>query len=251
MYQQERLVGILDYLHEHQSMSLGDVCSQFAVSRDTARRDIVKLCSQGTAIRTHGGLALPELEQTFLAYQERLLHFSVEKMRIGAAALPYLKEFGHYFFNASTTVSCMARQITQAMTVTTHSLDTAQILSDRGGIDLHLIGGCFNPKNRYFSDPRTLEKIESIHFDSTFLGTAAIAEDGFYYHDADDAAIALAASRRSSQTVILAEKAKFDRTSRYKGPSWKNVSLIITDQAPDTTTQQWALDTGIPIITAL
>lgn len=43
MYQEERLLKILEYLKQHQAMSVQDICTQFEVSRDTARRDIVRL----------------------------------------------------------------------------------------------------------------------------------------------------------------------------------------------------------------
>ncbi|MGP3784884.1 DeoR family transcriptional regulator [Paenibacillus sp. 1A_MP2] len=36
-------------------MSVTDICTLFEVSRDTARRDIVRLVQEGVVIRTHGG----------------------------------------------------------------------------------------------------------------------------------------------------------------------------------------------------
>lgn len=55
MFQEERLLKILEYLKQHQSMSVQEICTQFDVSRDTARRDIVRLVQEGVVIRTHGG----------------------------------------------------------------------------------------------------------------------------------------------------------------------------------------------------
>lgn len=72
MYQEERLLLILEYLNKNQSMSVNEICDRFQISRDTARRDVLKLVEQGAAIRTHGGIALPTLNETILAYRERI-----------------------------------------------------------------------------------------------------------------------------------------------------------------------------------
>lgn len=43
MYQEERMLKIVDYLQLHKRISVDDICEFFNVSRDTARRDLVKL----------------------------------------------------------------------------------------------------------------------------------------------------------------------------------------------------------------
>ncbi|MFT8318689.1 MAG: DeoR/GlpR family DNA-binding transcription regulator [Sporolactobacillus sp.] len=250
MYQEERLAAILDSLKTERSMSVNEICEKFQISRDTARRDIVKLCEKRTAIRTHGGIALPELEQTLLAYRERLMNYSLEKMQIGAQALSFLQENGHYFFNASTTLSCMVRQIDRTITAYTHGLDTAQILSDRSKIEIHLFGGMFNSTNRYFAGMHSLEQIRAVNFDGAFLGTASITPEGFFYDDEDDAEVIQTVCNRSALTVILAEQTKFTKKSRYMGTDWKTADIIITDKEPSTFFRKQAEKTGTEIILA-
>lgn len=232
MYQEERLVSILDYLKTHQSMSVNEICAHLHISRDTARRDIVKLTGQGAAIRTHGGIALPDLQNTVLAYRERLQTFSDEKIRIGATALSFIHEKGHYFFDTSTTVSAMARQLDIEIAVYTHSLDIAEILSDRARSTVFLFGGALNKTNRYLFDSESARQLERIRFDCSFLGAAAIAEDGFYYHDKDDAFIKGTAAARSDRTIVLADSKKFTKVSRFKGLGWENVDTLITSERP-------------------
>lgn len=232
MYQEERLVSILDYLKAHQSMSVNEICAHFQISRDTARRDIVRLTEQGAAIRTHGGIALPDLQNTVLAYRERLQTFSGEKMRIGSMALSLIHEKGHYFFDTSTTVSCMARQLDIEVTVYTHSLDIAEILSNQTRSTVFLFGGALNKANRYLFDIESAGQLERIHFDCAFLGAAAITEDGFYYEDKDDAFIKGTVASRSDKTVVLADSKKFTKRSRFKGLDWENADTLITNERP-------------------
>ena len=82
MYQEGRLIKILEYLNKYNSISVQQICEMSNVSRDTARRDIIKLTQQGAAIRTHGGISLPVLKNTIKAYRERLESYSEEKKNI-------------------------------------------------------------------------------------------------------------------------------------------------------------------------
>lgn len=56
MYQQERLSKIMKLLEEKEVLSSQEIMEAFRISRDTARRDIVKLSEKGAVIRTHGGI---------------------------------------------------------------------------------------------------------------------------------------------------------------------------------------------------
>ena len=53
----ERETAILEYLNEHKSASISDLCAAFFVSEPTMRRDLAKLNMAGKIIRTHGGAA--------------------------------------------------------------------------------------------------------------------------------------------------------------------------------------------------
>src|SRR5665647_1739506 len=102
MYQEERLLKILENLNLSSNLSVHEICKMFDISRDTARRDIVKLVEEGTVIRTHGGITLPGLINTIRNYRERLKAHSEEKRTIADNALMYIKDFEHYFFDVST-----------------------------------------------------------------------------------------------------------------------------------------------------
>ena len=56
MYQEERLLKILEYLNYSNNLSVHEICKMFTISRDTARRDIVKLVDKGVVIRLMEGL---------------------------------------------------------------------------------------------------------------------------------------------------------------------------------------------------
>jgi DeoR/GlpR family transcriptional regulator of sugar metabolism len=52
IFQEERLIAIVQYLKNHKRISVEEICDLYEVSRDTARRDMVKLEESGQIIRT-------------------------------------------------------------------------------------------------------------------------------------------------------------------------------------------------------
>lgn len=68
-----------------------------------------------------------------------------------------------------------------------------------------------------------------------FLGAASITEDGFYYVDEEDAFIKHAAVKKSTKVIMLTEYEKFKRSSYYKGASWDEIDVIITNKMPPST----------------
>jgi len=232
MYQEERLLKVLEYLNQNNYMSIHDICEMFNVSRDTARRDIVKLINQGTAIRTHGGVSLPVLKNTIKEYRERIEAYSEEKKSIAKKALEFIEEDKHYFFDVSTIVSFLAQEINQSIWVLTHSLDNIEILSEKENVEVHSIGGCLNKKNRFFYKADYVNYLDGIRFDTAILGAASITEEGIYYVDEEDALIKQAAAKKSDIVIILAEYEKFKCLSYYRGVNWEQIDIIITDKIP-------------------
>lgn len=248
MCQEERIVRILQYLNEYNSMSVHKICEINNVSRDTARRDIIKLTQEGAVIRTHGGIGLPVLKDTIKAYRERLESYSEEKKNIAQKALEFIDEGGHYFLDVSTTVRFIAECLNKEVTVATHSLDNIEMISEKKDINLISFGGCLNRKNRFFYKPNFQNYFDGMYFDAAFLGAAAIMKDGIYYEDEEDAYIKRTIVKQSKKNIVLADHKKFTGSSYYKGISFDNIDIIITDEKPSKVFLEIIHDENIELI---
>jgi len=249
MYQEERLLKILKYLNENSNMSVRTICEMFGVSRDTARRDIVRLIKQGAAVRSRGGISLPVLNNAIKNYRERLQSYSDEKKDIAKRALEFIEEGKHYFFDVSTTVSFLAQYVDKDITVFTHSLDNIEILSQKNNIHIYSTGGSFNKKNRFFYSPDCLNYINRIKFDAAFLGAAAITEEGIFYADEEDAYIKSNVCKNTAKVIVLADFEKFNEVSYFKGLNWDEIDMLITDSTPPDKFTHVIEENGIKLVT--
>jgi DeoR/GlpR family transcriptional regulator of sugar metabolism len=80
LFQEERLISIVEYLKSNKRITVDLICELYDVSRDTARRDMVKLEEQGTIVRTRGGAILPTLSKKVGDYDQRLQAESSSKL---------------------------------------------------------------------------------------------------------------------------------------------------------------------------
>ncbi|WP_440895639.1 DeoR/GlpR family DNA-binding transcription regulator [Amphibacillus sp. Q70] len=232
IYQEERLVKILDHLQMHHQASNQDICNMLNISRDTARRDIIKLVEEGTAIRTHGGIALPHFKEEVKAYKDRLTTGSMQKLMIGKVGSTYISDGELCFLDVSTTIKFLCENLRVHSTIYTHSLDNAEILSTKDNIQLYLLGGAFNQKNRFFYGSEMTSQLNDLYFDKAFLGSAGILNDGIYFADQEDAYIKKIISKRAKQVFLLADYEKFNHSSHYKAMSISDVDTLITDKEP-------------------
>lgn len=232
IYQEERLLRILDYLKAHNQVSNQEICSMLNISRDTARRDIIKLVEEGAAIRTHGGIALPHFKEEIKAYKERLTTASKQKLLIGKKASTYIMDGELCFLDVSTTVKFLCENLKVRSIIYTHSLDNAEVLSTKANAEVHLLGGTLNQKNRFFYSPEIMAQLNDIYFDKVFLGAAGLLNDGVYFANQEDAYIKKIAAKRAKQVILLADYEKFNKSSHYKAMSFSHIDTLITDKEP-------------------
>ncbi|AUS08128.1 DeoR/GlpR transcriptional regulator [Laceyella sacchari] len=234
MYQEERLVAIMRYLKEHQRMSVQEICERFGVSRDTARRDLVKLSEQNAIIRTRGGAVLPVVQKEIESYKERLDLKSEVKSRIGAEAARHIKQGDLVLMDTSTTVQHAAQALqAEEVTVVTNSIDIADILSTKERVTVHLLGGVFHAHSRYLYGVGTVKKLQEYHVDKCFMGGGGVAEDGIYFPSEDDGQVVRQMIAQAEQVIVLVDRTKFNKKLFFKVCALEQIDVLIADDVPE------------------
>lgn len=121
------------------------------------------------------------------------------KQRLGKQVAQCVPAGSTLFLDAGSTLLAVASFLQGPLTIITPSLDIAQQVSDREDIDLILLGGKWDQKQRLFAGSATLSLLSRYRADIAILGACAIhAELGLSASQEADAEVKramLAASR--------------------------------------------------------
>lgn len=250
IYQEERLYRIMECLEKNESLTVIDICDIFQVSRDTARRDIVKLTEQGAVIRTHGGIALTKFNQKIHQYVVRQNNEPEVKEKLGAYAASYVKDNELIFLDVSTTVKCMIPYLAvQSLKVVTQSMDNAWLLMENDCIQTYVMGGLIRPETRYLMSYDTIKKLDDYRFTKIFIGVTGITGEGIYYYYEDDMCFRRELVKRAEQVIMLADHTKFEKCSFFKVLDFQAIDTIITDRLPSKELQETIENAGVELIT--
>lgn len=251
MYQEERLVAILRYLKEYKRITVEDICSELEVSRDTARRDLVRLEEEGRIIRTRGGALLPTEHQMVMDYNHRLKAVSSEKQIIGGKAATFLKTGDAIILDASTTVQACAEHVeNMECTFITNSINSAEILSKHPLASIHLVGGELHKKHRYLFGSQAIEKMAQYSVDKAFIGAVGISEMGLTSAHEEDGMLKKKMMQQARQVIVLADHTKFGVKGFFQFGSFTDIDVLITDRLPSEDIMQLLQENGVELVIA-
>lgn len=234
MFQEERLAAILDFLKTNKRISVDQICVLFDVSRDTARRDLVRLEEDKLIVRTRGGAILPSGHHEVNDYSNRLKIVSEEKNNIGKIAASLIYPNDRIILDASTTVQYCAEHIENInCTVITNSINQAEILSSNSEVNIQLLGGKLQKEHRFLYGSSVLEKLSEYHVDKAFIGVVGISDKGLTIAHEEDGMVKRKMIQQANQVIVLADHTKLGNTDFFKFANLQDIDLLITDITPE------------------
>ena len=180
----------------------------------------------------HGGIIPLENSRQIPSFNDRIGQLNQEKKAIAHKALDFLKPNQVNFFDVSTVVLKLAQQVQQPMTIFSHSLDNAIMLSDQEQVAFHLLGGKFYPRNRFYYALNEAELLRDISFDLAFIGAAGLKNGQISFEDQEDTYLKKLALKQAKTKILLAEQAKVKKESTYILGNISDFDYWITDQKP-------------------
>lgn len=230
--QEERLLAIVEYLKQHGKISIEQICERFGVSRDTARRDLVKLEEDRLIIRVRGGAIRPTLPRDVSRYEDRI--HDEAKRAIGRTAAALIRDGDHVLFDASTTVQCAAEAVyVRDLVAVTNSIDIADTLGRSERATVYLLGGQLNPWHRNIVGTQTVEMLRQYRVDWLLLGACGLSAEGLTSAHPEEAFVKREMIRRADRTVVLADSSKFGKILFHSVCTWEDIDIVVTEQPPD------------------
>ena len=171
MLSNERRVHLLARLDEDGRASVDALARDLGVTPSTIRRDLARLAADGAVVRTYGGAAVG----TSMPGRDPLDPRIDAKRAIGAAAAALVEDGQTIAISSGTTTLELARRLVdRRLTVITNALDVAELLLDRSGIELVVLGGVVRPGMHSMLGHLAELALRELRADALFMGIGAL-----------------------------------------------------------------------------
>ncbi|MGM0297690.1 DeoR/GlpR family DNA-binding transcription regulator [Enterococcus sp. AZ034] len=232
MLQKERLELILEELNKLGTLSLKEIVLLTDSSRDTARRDILKLAQSNIVDRTYGGISLPNTFNRLDEYLIRDEDANHEKEVLAKTASQLIHNNSHIYLDISTTVSHIPRYMKSLSNIVsvTNSLDIAdQLLRNTTGCESKILGGTLDPIKRSMVGNKPMLEMDAYNFDIAFISAAGITEAGIYYAYDEDIAFKRKIRNQTKSLVLLLDSSKIGLCHNYKCLNFEDLDILVVE----------------------
>jgi len=223
----ERLIGSV---RARGTATVDELSRELGVGTSTIRRDLQRLAGEGRLVRTYGGATLADRPSGVASTGPT--RAIAQKLRVAAAAAALVEDGQTIAVTSGTTAVEFARQLVDRadLTVITNSLDVAQVLLDRDGIQLAVLGGVVRPRMHSLLGHLTEQACREMRADTLFMGIGAISLERGLMNDYMPEILTDRALRSMVTSVVLiADSGKFDLVAPALVFGLDEVDIVVTD----------------------
>lgn len=231
---EDRLEKIKKIIQENKSVSIETLVARTGVSKDTVRRDLIRLEQDNIIKRTHGGAVFNNRDALIFDYTERAGTLNPVKESIAEQAARLIHDNTSVIFDASTTVESVIRQLgDKPMRAITNSLTNASQLAKNKACEVKLLPGTLHKEQLFLFGGETIQKLAEYHVDSVLLGIFAISEKGVFIHTEEEGLVKRQMVLQGTKVIALADHTKINTTGFFKVCDLSQIDVLITDSRPD------------------
>ena len=241
---------ILRLVREKGEVRCEDIAAQYGISMMTVRRDLQLLEDQGLLHRTHGGARLLEGVSTG---RDITADIAACREQISRYAAQFVEDGDRLFINGSRTALHILSYIEDKQVSVCTNNGWALGASYPEGVNVRLVGG--DMRGRVLVGEYTMRNLLEMTADKTFLGCAAVYDDGEFRYDIpteigiNEAMI----SRTRGDLYFLADHTKLhpreNRNNVYGSCTYDRPLTLITDDKADPRILERLQQQGIRILT--
>ncbi|MGP6455548.1 L-fucose operon activator [Enterobacter ludwigii] len=224
---------IIDLLIQHHSLTTDVLSTQLNVSKETIRRDLSELQAQGKVLRNHGRAKYihRENQDSGDPFHIRLKSHFTHKADIAREALEWIEAGMVIALDASSTCWYLARQLPDIdIQVFTNSHPICLELGKREQIQLISSGGKLERKYGCYVNPSLISQLKLLDIDLFIFSCEGIDSlGGLWDSNRVNAGFKSLLLKRASQSLLLIDKSKFNRSGEARIGHLDEVTHILSD----------------------
>nr|WP_193152366.1 L-fucose operon activator [Enterobacter ludwigii] len=218
---------------QHHSLTMDVLSTQLNVSKETIRRDLSELQAQGKVLRNHGRAKYihRENQDSGDPFHIRLKSHFTDKADIAREALEWIEAGMVIALDASSTCWYLARQLPDIdIQVFTNSHPICLELGKREQIQLISSGGKFERKYGCYVNPSLISQLKLLDIDLFIFSCEGIdSHGGLWDSNRVNAGFKSLLLKRASQSLLLIDKSKFNRSGEARIGHLDEVTHIVSD----------------------
>ncbi len=232
MLKEERQQYVLNELYKNGKVVVNDLSVQFKISRDTIRRDLSELETQGVLKRVFGGaipykLPVPDIDVRNHVQKS-------EKYIIAKKALGFIKKDSMIAIDGGSTNLILASllPLSISLRVVTNSFPVANELRKRPKVEVIFIGGRCDKGSQTTIGDMAIMQLQNFHFDQCYIGVYAMDSKNGASIPSPYEAEAGVKQRLigcSEEVIVMCTVDKLEKKANYRICSVDEISKIVCE----------------------
>jgi len=243
---------LLDFVREHETVSVEELARQFSVTPQTVRRDLKDMEGARLLARYHGGVGVASSVENIDYLQRRSLQLDAKRGIAGEVA-KRVQPGSSLLINIGTTTEEVARALVrhERLHVITNNLNVATILCDNPTSEVILAGGVVRKRDRAVIGEATSDFIRQFKVDIGIIGISSIELDGTLRDfDPRETRVAKTIIEQSREVWLVADGNKFGREALVRMGHISQVNKLFTNTPPPDALAKLMKTAGVELILA-
>ncbi|QIQ22408.1 DeoR/GlpR family DNA-binding transcription regulator [Zophobihabitans entericus] len=221
----------MDYLKEHNLVTVEDLVIAIKASPATIRRDLIKLDEQGVINRTHGGVTINRFIPAQPTTYEKIHRNQSEKQSIADIAASFVLAGDSIILDAGTTTLEIARRLTHMpLRVITSDLHIALFLSEFKQIEVTIIGGKIDDSSQSCIGEHGRLLLRQINPDIAFISCNSWSlEKGITAPTEEKALVKASIAEKANRVILVADSSKYGSYSLFSSIAMSSFTDVVTD----------------------
>ena len=230
----KRISDIEDYIYENKTVTLDQLCRVFDVSKNTIRRDLKEIISDGNFKKIYGGVTVKD-NKDLLPFSERNISNLDAKKKIAAKAAELVEDSDVIFIDSGTTTIHMIDFIKEKknLTIITNNLEVMIRVIPYENIKLISLSGELDRNTLSFTGDTASAVLKSYNISKAFMASAGISINGGVTNSSTkEYDIKSTAVKRSNSVYLLTSEDKFNLVAIMTYCTLDKLTGIVTDGRP-------------------
>jgi len=248
-----RQQALLDEVKTRGAVSVERLAQRLNVTMQTVRRDVQRLADAGLLQRFHGGVSLPREMPLGGAWKERQALRADAKARIAQSVAAAIPPGSSLMMGIGTTVEAVARALLDkpGLTVVTHNLHVANLLSEHRESKVHIAGGVLRGRDSALEGESTVSFLSQFRVDYAIVSTLGVDPDGTMRdRDLRELPVVQTLMKQARECWLVADVSKFGEAALAKVAHLRDMRRVFTEALPPAPFPQMMQEWGVSLTIA-